>query len=286
MNFTERCNMACPFCYIPFDARPMSLPVAQAVIDVVLAWNPVWLTFGGGDPLKYDWFDELVLHTHARRVGVTSLHLDTNGMRLSARRRTTLRPYFDLLGLPIDAMSKETSTAMRLHPTHAQRTRDLVVSSVAEGWVVKVNTVVSKINQHEVLDIGAAIEDDGAQTWSLYQFWPLGDGGAFNGERYQISDQRYEAIVGEAQVGASGLTIEHHGSVDSRHHAYFFVTPTGRAYTVRDDNREQYVELGNVLTDADGVLRRWLEHADTDRNVSRIARRRSSTAEAGMRKPV
>ena len=52
-NFAAKCNMACRFCYVPFDGEEGSEVEAFAVVDELLARDVKSITFAGGDPLMF-----------------------------------------------------------------------------------------------------------------------------------------------------------------------------------------------------------------------------------------
>jgi len=76
-NFTAKCNMACRFCYVPFDGEEGSEVEAFAVVDELLARDVKSITFAGGDPLMYPYLQTLI-----SRVKDTTQRCSCNWIRM------------------------------------------------------------------------------------------------------------------------------------------------------------------------------------------------------------
>ena len=274
--FADRCNMACSFCYMPWERRPVLRNVAIEVLERILSWGVKSITFGGGDPLLYDWLDDLLRITRKR----VFTQLDTNGLGFTDDKMDRLQPLVDMLGLPLDAVSLAVSRNMRKHRNHASIVKGLIPKAVAHGFTVKVNTVVSRVNLHEIMRIGEVVERSGASVWSLYQFWPVGEYGSKNAAIHMIDLDSYTRIVDSARKCFSGVHIEDGGDMKTRCRSYFLLSPTGRAWTISRHDAAKHVELGNILMNEENVLRNWHEHADSDANAGRITSRIALLASA------
>src|SRR5688572_4874076 len=101
-NFLERCNMQCPFCYLPFDGERSSLADWKNIVDRLHAWNVSSITFGGGDPLRYREFPELLSYAAHLESRARFIQLDTNAILLRSEHYSLLEQTVDLLGLPLD----------------------------------------------------------------------------------------------------------------------------------------------------------------------------------------
>ena len=80
VNFAERCNMSCSYCYIPFDGVAPNLEEAKQVVNRLHAMQAESITFGGGDPLIYDWFVDLLRYTRSKFGSNMFIQLDINGL--------------------------------------------------------------------------------------------------------------------------------------------------------------------------------------------------------------
>lgn len=268
LNFTQRCNMRCQFCYVPFDGEAYDPRRALLVVDRLVDWGVQSVTFGGGDPMMYDFTPGLVARLRDRR-STMFFQMDTNGLRTDLRTLSMV----DLVGLPIDAASKAMSTRMRKHVRHFAMVPQVALELARNGINYKINTVLSAVNEPEIFQIGEVVRAIGATRWSVYEFWSLGDQAIAASAEHTISAERFGELVQQLTATFTDILVEG-GSIHTRLHAYFFVTPAGRAYTIDRDERGRYVELGNVLEDPDAVLQAWEVHADLEANSSRYHQRR------------
>lgn len=271
-NFVARCNMACTFCYVPFDGQRANADTAQEVLRRVLSWDIHGLVIGGGDPLIYDYTPHLIEQAR-NAIPKLFIQLDTNALGSSCERLKAVAEHVDLIGLPMDGFSRGVCAAMRRRATHGIETFDLARSLARIGQAVKVNTVVSQVNRGDVPNIRRAVEQSGARIWSLYQFWPIGKIAQSNAETHQISSAEFQEIVRHQRLRMrSDVVVEGSGAVSERAGSYFFVAPTGRAFCTTATG-DSFIELGNVLNQEEAVLDEWRRHSDLQRNLERSEQR-------------
>ena len=272
-NFAAKCNMACRFCYVPFDGEEGSEVEAFAVVDELLARDVKSITFAGGDPLMYPYLQTLISRVKDANPEVF-VQLDTNALRFSASRLAGLHGLVDLYGIPLDAVSSDGSFAMRTHRRHPMLVLPVIAALVQSGSDVKVNTVVSQLNRNELVAVGHAIDQRSVRRWSLYEFWAIGPTAIRNEKDYSLGHATYITIVEDIRRRFQNIVVED-GSIGSRTGSYLFVTQTGRVYTVDPHRRDRYLELGNMLRDAT-ILDRWDQHLDAQRNRHRYEQRQTS----------
>lgn len=254
-NFTSKCNLSCPFCYVPFDGIDSRLDLWRRIISRCKEWKPRVITFGGGDPFLYSKEFPLLLQSTADNE--TFIQVDTNGLALCNWHIPIIKQCVHLVGLPIDG-SKEIHTAMRRNPRHFTIVVKWLQRFADEGVPIKINTVVSKVNIHDLDNIAKLLMDFPIRVWSLYQFWPLGPGKNYR-SRFEVSTQEFlraaEAIKGRYNFARIEIS-----AISDRLLCYFFVSHTGRVYVVDRHNYEQYIELGNIFDD--DILMKWQGHGD------------------------
>ena len=270
-NFVGRCNMACTFCYVPFDDRPSEAVKAAAVLRRVLAWDIEGLVIGGGDPLMYDYVPDLISMARSTNPNLF-IQLDTNAIGASSDRLVRIAHRIDLIGLPVDGLSPKVCAAMRRRATHGLEMIALAGNLARHGCAVKINTVISRLNLPEVSRIGCAVEKSGAKIWSLYQFWPIGPIAQSNARLHEVSTSEFDHTVQDQVRKGSGIVVENSGAISARAGSYFFVAPTGRAFCTTPSG-DEFIELGDLLVDENEVVRRWREYSDLKRNRERSAQR-------------
>jgi MoaA/NifB/PqqE/SkfB family radical SAM enzyme len=89
---TNRCNLACSFCSRDREApSAWTVESAAEVLAGLSRRGTLEVAFGGGEPLAFRGFDELIEHLSATTA--LALHFTTNGALLTAERLRRLRPH-------------------------------------------------------------------------------------------------------------------------------------------------------------------------------------------------
>src|ERR1700728_318992 len=85
LNFAHRCNMSCEWCYVPFAGERPAADLCKRIIERSAAIGFKVFTFGGGDPMLYEFLPELIVS--AKNCGLF-VHVDTNGIGLQCTQAT------------------------------------------------------------------------------------------------------------------------------------------------------------------------------------------------------
>ncbi|MCA1671476.1 MAG: radical SAM protein [Actinobacteria bacterium] len=270
-NFTRACNMACGYCYIPFDGVDFTEDDSRVVLRSVLSAGVESITFGGGDPLLYINLEELIQVAKTYDPAVF-IQVDTNGVTGPVSRTLALAEMVDLIGLPIDALDERTSRAMRGVAGHGKRVLDRARALAAVQARLKINTVVSSENAHALRPLAQELSCLPEFRWSLYRFWPIGERAISNRRQFELSSTAYQEVVRDLETSFPNLLIEV-SDISDRSRAYMFVTPAGRAYVEDPEAPDGYRTLGNIICGED-VWSRWSRWVDATKNRSRFSRRR------------
>lgn len=245
LNFGSRCNMSCDYCYIPFNNKHIEPAVTQDVVRRVSALGARVITIGGGDPFSSPGIEAIIETAHA--VGL-SVHVDSNGIGLRARHRPLLEKAVSLFALPLDGANSATHGAMRSSPRHFQTVLDRAKLISESGVPLKINTVVSALNWHELPDMANLVQSLGAQRWSLYQYWALSFG-ATSSARHSIPQETFSSAVSCLQDLARSVHVEVNPVLE-RHGTYLFVDQAGNAYTHEPAARDEYRPLGSIFDES------------------------------------
>ena len=60
INFMDRCNMSCNYCYIPFINEKINFSLMKKIIYKCSEIGIQIITFGGGDPYNYIEFRNII----------------------------------------------------------------------------------------------------------------------------------------------------------------------------------------------------------------------------------
>lgn len=263
-NFTERCNLSCPFCYVPFDASKGNIVLWKRIIDRCKKWNPELLVFGGGDPFIYSDFRELLKYSFDAKM---KIHVDTNAIAMRDEDLPVILDCVDRIGLPLDGVY-DMHSKIRNNPFHFYRVIHWLDVLKKENIKIKINTMVCEENVKSLIDLGVLLSERYGSVinqWCLYQFWPLARGKQ-NQNRFLISEKTFNTYAHRIKKSFDFTDIDI-ASIDDRAHSHFFVSHSGRVYIEGRTDVTEYHELGNIF-DHD-ILARWANFGNFERVVER-----------------
>jgi MoaA/NifB/PqqE/SkfB family radical SAM enzyme len=270
-NFTNKCNLPCQFCYIPFDGKHSDLSLWKEIINRCKGWQPKLIVFGGGDPFIYQDFRALLSYCKDEN---TFIHVDTNALALRSQDIPLIQDAVNQIGLPLDG-TETSHTLMRSNPKHFAVVIKWLKILLQAGVRVKVNTVVSKVNYESLRDLAFLLEDYPISQWCLYQFWPLAIGKE-NQEVFALSDQEYRSITAPIKEEFKFTNIDI-ASVEKRLHSHFFVSQTGNVYSESHNKSDEYVSVGTIFDD--DIIEKWQKHGDPQAMSIRTKLRIEATGE-------
>jgi MoaA/NifB/PqqE/SkfB family radical SAM enzyme len=170
---TRRCNLRCLHCYSSSgpDARDqIPLELLQGVLADASQERYNVAGFSGGEPTLYPWLAEAL--AYARMMGLRTT-VTSNGMLLSERILTRLRPHLDLLAISLDG-PPESHNRMRgaanAFDVMVQRLEGVRQSGVPFGFIF----TLTQHNLHELDWVAQFAVEEGAR---LLQVHPLEETG-------------------------------------------------------------------------------------------------------------
>ncbi|WP_436785874.1 radical SAM protein [Yinghuangia sp. YIM S10712] len=172
------CNYNCEHCYLP--ERPFrGLPFAdkELLLRRIAESGVLWLQITGGEPLvDRDFPDAYVL---AYELGMM-IQISSNGSRLASPRildlLTSLRPY--RLTLSVYGASAETYDGLTRTRGAYKAFRKGLAAAHEAGLPLRLNTIVTRHNQHEAEAMRALAEQYGAAGLEYVNITPTYNGDA------------------------------------------------------------------------------------------------------------
>jgi radical S-adenosyl methionine domain-containing protein 2 len=155
-HLIKACNFKCKFCYATFNdihSKGISKSEQFKLIDA-LAKSKLFgkINFAGGEPTLIPHLHELIMH--AKDLGFTT-SVVTNGSRIDMDWIKRVAPYLDILALSVDSVNDETNISSGRAQMNVtlknEQIEEIATACKIFGVHLKVNTVVSKYNQHETL---------------------------------------------------------------------------------------------------------------------------------------
>lgn len=198
------CNMDCTFCIN--DPGMQSFTQGEAGDALVQAkyWGAKSVVLGGGEP--FAWRGNLVgLACQAQRMGLVT-QVGTNGLALPAGYESLT--CFDRWVMPIESSTAGSHDRMRLAKRspagHYAVIVDRLESLGRARRSVTLSTVLTKENVGGLDGLAAWIGEyhgrhGNVHAWHLYQFIPLGRGGATNWQSLSIAPEEYQEAARRIQ---------------------------------------------------------------------------------------
>ncbi|MCI5118063.1 MAG: radical SAM protein [Candidatus Electrothrix sp. LOE1_4_5] len=245
LNFSSKCSLQCPYCFIPFDGSKVKYQDVFRIINRFAELNVKAITFGGGDPFSYDFIQKLI--SEARELGFV-LHVDTNGIGLSEADYVLLEDCQVLVGLSLDSHIQGTHNISREDRISYEKVMNHLENLKRSSIRVKVNTIASKINASSLVNMAEILCVYNIDIWSLYQFMPILVPESVV-ETYQISESEFYDLVSNIhQLSLNYIFEPSTGS--TRRNTYLFVSHDGKTYIHDPFSEFKYCVLGSIFDDS------------------------------------
>ena len=196
-----QCNMTCTFCVTEDGFDPMPFDDALALLDHLVESGVSSVVLGGGEP--FQWPGDVVRLARAARERGFTVQVGTNGVDLPSDFADL--DCFDRWVLPLESVDPGPHQAMRRfeHRHHAVILERLAELQRARRSVT-ISTVLTAVNVGGVEDVGHFLRDyhavaENVHAWHLYQFLPLGRGGAKHRAELAIPEEVYRAACDAAR---------------------------------------------------------------------------------------
>lgn len=257
--------MSCEWCYVPFGTPIAREQVVQSIVHRIAELGFTSLTVGGGDPFQYRFLPNVLYLARSLNLFV---HVDTHAksLREIPDNLDLIRSSIDLVGLPMDGSSAETHDRMRSSPGHYDLiTRRLHWLAPFRGRL-KINTVVSAVNQHDLVRLAKVIAVIQPNRWSIYQYWPLGPGAHLAG-KHALSKVQFSQVAEQARWVLHGSeTVVEVNAWDSRRDTYPIVHHDGEIFVHSTANDDEFISLGSLFEE--NAMDLISSHCGSDRPVA------------------
>ena len=231
----EPCNMRCKFCFATFQDVKAILPKghlskndALTVVQKLCDFGFEKITFVGGEPTLCPWLPELI--GLAKSNGLTTM-IVTNGSKLTEGYLKQFNRILDWVTISIDSIDP-TINGQIGRAAHA------IISNEAEylqkcqlvldqGFRLKINTVVHKLNCNEVLsDFICAVKPE---RWKVFKLLPVIGQNNTKIKHLEISDIEFNHYVSRNWELPKQIIMVKESNVDMTG-SYVMVDPAGRFF--------------------------------------------------------
>jgi MoaA/NifB/PqqE/SkfB family radical SAM enzyme len=247
---TSHCNLACDFCYGPVPAKD---PVERRpeILQALAASSARVVTFCGGEPLLIRKVDEYA----AVLAGCgKSTVLNTNGELLRKRLDQGFGlAGFAMVGISIEGSTQATHRAMRGAKADLNEVMEAARLVTKEpGVSLKLATVVSRVNRHDLPALAGTVRDLAPDVWRLYQYSSRGDQN-YGQQRHRLPDEEFWQLV-KTVTDLAAPVVPTAPSSEAETEGCLIVDPAGDVLQPLGDT---YVRRGNCLEEP--LDRIWAE---------------------------
>jgi MoaA/NifB/PqqE/SkfB family radical SAM enzyme len=242
---TSRCNLACDFCYGPVPGRdPVEL--RDQILETLAVSSASVVTFCGGEPLLVR---KISAYASALRNGSKATVLNTNGTLLRRHLEQGLKLAFTMVGISIEGSTQEVHRAMRGPGADLDEALAAArVIAAAPGISLKVGTVVSSVNRHDLPSLARLMRDLRPDIWRLYQYSSRGKQNSGQ-RRHKLPEAEFQEIVDYASALTSPVPAAR--SSESETQGCLIVDPKGN---VLQPSGNGYINYGNCVDEPLDVI--------------------------------
>lgn len=243
------CNLKCPFCYGPPPNMKGELNLEQKIeLIQSLKNNGIdKIVIAGGEPLLCNDITDFIKFAYS--IGV-SIGIQTNAF--FKNKLEEILEFIEWAALPLDGISLKSQIKMRTsdeHYSHFKEAIQLIKSFQSSGrnnsLKIKVGTVVSKYNVHEIEEMGLILSNLNIDVWKLYRLRKRGKGiGIF--DDYNVSDIEVEKIITTIKTNSPSLNI-YYSTDNLVTDSYVIIDPDSSTYVIKGGIQHK---VGRLILDS------------------------------------
>lgn len=243
-HITDRCNYNCEFCFRPVHGKELTLSEAKKVIDKLALIGLKKISWSGGEPLLWRGIEDLIEYT--KKKGISTMII-SNGELMGERDQKKLLENLDWLNLPLEGPNAEMNELMSRKKGHFGRTIKLMEWANKNKINLKINTVASRINKDEIINMVPFIKKYKVKRWKIFQFYPIRWVSRNNRSKFQMKESDFLRIKEEVEKLMEGtdcmVVFESNKDMDR---SYFAIAPDSSVF-VSLNGQDSFI--GNLLKD-------------------------------------
>ncbi len=171
IELTHRCNFNCVWCYAgsgenKADFNDMKFEDLENILNILALSGVKQVTFSGGEPTVYPRLLDAVKAAHKRGLVV---HLNSNAYLLSKDYLMKLKEAgLSQVQINIDSLDSQIHDEIRGKPGSFEKALNALRISSELGITAVSQTVVTKMNEHEIIDIMKKVRKAGVQRCRVW----------------------------------------------------------------------------------------------------------------------
>lgn len=195
---TTQCNDGCQFCYAPsnFEEANRSLDFYLMICDKIKDAGFKNVGICGGEPTKFQFLTEVIKYLHLLDIDV-SLYTNCTNKEIIM----DVIDYLYAISIPLDSISYIDIMRNEKHFVNVLDVLNFLENKNNLQTIVKIGTVVTKANIHEISRICEFISTyKKINVWKLYQYSP--------GGRCQENSKKFEIDKKQFKEATSKIVLE------------------------------------------------------------------------------
>ena len=239
---TERCNQHCNYCDRFQDQKKLSTKDYHTILDKLILYGVKKLTFGGGESLMVDCFADIVKKGFENGI---HFKLGTNGKLLL--QSADIIPYLGEITLSIDSVNPMINEKLGRGSDHYENIQRAIafVREKKQDFRININTVVTKINLDNIVEMSEFITGWEIPQWRIFRFCPLRGTAVRNRETFEITDEQFSKVCESVRALNLKCKVQFRNYTDMEK-GYLLITPAGKLCISRN---MKDIEVGDMLTE-------------------------------------
>ena len=184
------------------------------------------MTLSGGEPTENKDFLKVLRYCHKNELEVV---LHTSGLKVDKKLAQNLKPLVSRISLSLDGASQEAIYRMRKNKKILTQVLWLIDLLSDLRIPVSVKTLITSVNQGEIVAIGELLSNKKVKYWSLLEFNPI-NRGLVNKRRFYLSDRDFDMIIDLVRDKFPNLPIKVR-RFRRKPENYCFIAADGKVYT-------------------------------------------------------
>lgn len=249
LHLTESCNFKCSYCFAKFNNdNELKLDSWKKVVDNIASYfnskNIMGrINLAGGEPMILPFLDDLIDYILSKDIKVSII---TNGYYLNKKKIDSWKNKLTMIGVSVDSIDETTNIKIG-RCTKSKKTIDYTnfIDTLnyikKQDMILKVNTVISKINYHQdITELYNKVDFDRIKLLQLR----VNKGSNDEAQKDAITKQEFEMYCNKVINTVNKRIICE--SSDEIENSYVFIDPEG--FLISNDS-DSHNSVGNVLNE-------------------------------------
>lgn len=258
----NKCNLNCGFCFWDFRTKDVSFKTQKKIIDQIVKAGAKKVTISGGEPTMVKGLPKVLEYMKANNLRII---LHTNGLLVDKDFAGKISPFLDRISLVMDGSDEKMSYKMRGNRDIFSHTVSLAETFRQLKTNVSIKTVVTKVNQADILNIAEIVKSLPINHWSLLEFNPVNKG-VTNKANYLLGHGEFQKIISKIKESFPSVKVETRAIGDTPQ--YCFIDCNGCVFTYRNGLGD--VLIGDLTKDSLAKVLEKIEHLHTTFKLNQV----------------